>query len=102
MALVIKGFSGFDYKLKNGKTLKFKGGGHLNELSKGDFDLLCVEYPSFKNAIEKGFFIFNANISEAKKASNKAVDETLQNTKDKQESAQKANEARTGTKIKKG
>lgn len=102
MALVIKDYSGFDYRLKKGKTLSFKGGGYLNELSKADFETLCKEYPSFKNAIEKGFFVFNANISEAKKASNKAVDETLQNTKDKQESAQKANEARTGTKIKKG
>ena len=98
MALVIKGFNGFDYKLKNGKMLSFKGGGYLNELSKGDFDLLCAEYPSFKNAVEKGFFIFNANKSD----SNRAVDDTLQSVKDKQETAQKANEARTGTKIKKG
>lgn len=100
--LVIKGFSGFDFKLKNGKVFSFKGGGFLNPLSKDEFNALCAEFPSFKNGVEKGFFIFNTNESEGKKASSKAVDETLQETKNKQETAQKANEARTNTKIKKG
>lgn len=102
MFLVIKGFNGFDYKLKNGKTLSFKGGGYLNSLDKGDYNALCAEFPAFKSAVEKGFFTCNDTESEAKKASSKAVDDTLQSTQDKQDKAQKANEARTGVKVKKG
>lgn len=99
MFLVVKGFSGFDYHLSNGKTISLMGGCALNEISKDELDTLIKEYPSVQEAIDNGFYIINGNKETAKKQSSKAVDDVKNEVADKQEEAQTENEAKTNTKI---
>lgn len=99
MFLVVKGFSGFDYHLSNGKTISLLGGCALNEISKDELDTLIKEYPSVQEAIDNGFYIINGNKETAKKQSGKAVDDVKNQVANEQEQAQKENSAKTNTKI---
>lgn len=101
MFLVVKGFSGFDYHLSNGKTISLLGGCALNQISKADFDLLIKEYPSVQDVIDGGFYIINGNEDTAKKQSQKAVDDVKNQVTNEQEKAQKENSVKTNTKISK-
>lgn len=101
MFLVVKGFSGFDYHLSNGKTISLMGGCALNEISKDELDALVKEYPSVQEAIDNGFYIINGNKETAKKQSSKAVDDVKDEVASEQEKAQKENSVKTNTKISK-
>lgn len=101
MFLVVKGFSGFDYHLSNGKTISLLGGCALNEISKDELDMLIKEFPSVQDAIDGGFYIINGNKETAQKQSGKAVDDVKNEVGGKQEKAQKENSVKTNTKISK-
>ncbi len=102
MFVALKSFSGTDYVLRSGKIISLKGGCFLNEISKDDFESIKKEYPKFVEDCENGFIIVNDNAEVARKNTNKAVDDTLQETKNKQEKAQAKNASVTGAKVKKG
>lgn len=82
MFVIIKDMAGCNYPLEN-KTITFKGGCFMNEISKDDFNAIVNKYSGFKQAIEDGFIVVS-NDKDQKKES-KAVDDSLQNIKNKQD-----------------
>lgn len=99
MFILIKNINGVDYPLSNGKTLSLKGGCFMNEVEKAEFDLLKKEYPSFNKAVDEGFIVVSEAKSKVKE--NVAVDDTLQNTLNKQEAEQGNNKKANGVNFKK-
>ena len=99
MFILIKNISGVDYPLSNGKILSLKGGCFMNEVEKAEFDLLKKEYPSFNKAVDEGFIVVSEAKSKVKE--NVAVDDTLQNTLNKQEAEQGNNKKANGVNFKK-
>lgn len=92
MFVIVKGFAGFDYTLKSGKKISLKGGAYLNEVSKTNFAALLKEFPSVQEDVDSGYIVVNSNEGVAKKQSEVAVDDTKQETADKQKASQaKAN-----------
>lgn len=92
MIVIIKNVAGCDYPFydsqgKRLKTISLKGGCFMNEIMQDDYNLLIKEYPSFKEAIDKGYIIVND--TKDKKLESKAVDDTLQEGLDKQEKSLK-------------
>ncbi|MBX1020861.1 hypothetical protein I9086_00260 [Campylobacter jejuni] len=91
MIVVLKSVSGVDYKLYNEnkqviKTISLKGGCSMNNVDDDDYKELVKQYPSFNQAIEDGFIIIskNKNVN-----TQKVVDDTLQEVKNKQDKAKK-------------
>lgn len=91
MIVVLKSVSGVDYHLYNEnkqviKTISLKGGCFMNNVDDDDYKELVKQYPSFNQAIEDGFIIIskNKNIN-----TQKVVDDTLQEVKNKQDKAKK-------------
>ncbi|ALW15615.1 hypothetical protein [Campylobacter jejuni] len=91
MIVVLKSVSGVDYKLYNEnkqviKTISLKGGCFMNNVDDDDYKELVKQYPSFNQAIEDGFIIIskNKNVN-----TQKVVDDTLQEVKNKQDKAKK-------------
>lgn len=99
MYLAIKSISGHTYEINN-KRIELKGGCYLNEISNGDFKLLCDKYSCIREFIDKGYYIVS-DIDD-KKVSSKATAEAIDNLKSEQEQKLKANETRTRAKIVKG
>lgn len=91
MIVVLKSVSGVDYHLYNEnkqviKTISLKGGCFMNNVDDDDYKELVKQYPSFNQAIEDGFIIIskNKNVN-----TQKVVDDTLQEVKNKQDKAKK-------------
>ncbi|HEG5317651.1 TPA: hypothetical protein SEZ16_001703 [Campylobacter jejuni] len=103
MIVVLKSVSGVDYKLYNEnkqviKTISLKGGCFMNNVDDDDYKKLVKQYPSFNQAIEDGFIIIskNKNVN-----TQKVVDDTLQEVKNKQDKA-KENALNKGVEIVEG
>lgn len=103
MIVVLKSVSGVDYHLYNGnkqviKTISLKGGCFMNNVDDDDYKKLVKQYPSFNQAIEDGFIIIskNKNVN-----TQKVVDDTLQEVKNKQDKA-KENALNKGVEIVEG
>lgn len=104
MIVILKSFNGCDYDILTNsgkKTISLKGGGFMNEVSNDDWKLLTSQYKQhFEELIDNGFILVNyVNDSKAKNKQNVAVDNTLQDTKDKQEKKQKSIEKDNNIKI---
>ncbi|EFS7927395.1 hypothetical protein HW053_001477 [Campylobacter jejuni] len=103
MIVVLKSVSGVDYHLYNEnkqviKTISLKGGCFMNDVDDDDYKELVKQYPSFNQVIEDGFII----ISKSKNVNTqKVVDDTLQEVKNKQDKAKK-NALNKGVEIKEG
>lgn len=98
MIVILKSFNGTDYKVQTSKGIKIislKGGCFMNEISKDDWKLLTSQYKEhFEELIGNGFVVINdVKDSDAKSKENNAVDDTLQDTKDKQDNAHQDNKA---------
>lgn len=103
MIVVLKSVSGVDYHLYNEnkqviKTISLKGGCFMNDVDDDDYKELVKQYPSFNQAIEDGFIIIskNKNVN-----TQKVVDDTLQEVKNKQDKAKK-NSLNKGVEIVEG
>lgn len=96
MFITIKSINSHVYDLE-GHRLELRGGCVLNEISQAKFKLLLEKYPGVKELIDKGFYIVSD--ADDKKAQSKAVDETLNNMKSKQDKQMEANKAKTKVNI---
>ncbi|WP_299550150.1 hypothetical protein [uncultured Helicobacter sp.] len=99
MFVIIKEMAGCSYHLEN-KTITFKGGCFMNEISKDDFNAIINKYSGFKQAIEDGFIVVS-NDKDQKKES-KAVDDSLQNIKNKQDMDINRNKKANNVKLQEG
>lgn len=92
MLVVLKSFAGVDYTREDGSVLSIQGSCYLNDVSEDDVKWLRKKH-DFDNLEAQGHITIGA------KGNQKQIDDTLQNTSDKQRRAISANEQMNKTKI---
>lgn len=94
MFLVLKSLAGVDYPDGKGGVISLKGNCYLNKVTKAELDYLKKNF-RFDKKIEKGFVVISD-----KADSQREVDDTLQDSLNKQTSEIKKNESMNNVEIK--
>lgn len=94
MYVIIKTLAGVDYPDGKGGTISLNGNCYLNDVTKAQLDYLKKNF-NFNDQIDKGIAV----VSNTAK-SDKQVDETLQDSLDKQTKEIKKNESMNNVEIK--